>query len=435
MTNEPLRPAFYAIDTDQLVSGVNTWIKNLSVELKKQGHEPILIINTGMGSGGELVSFCNSYAITHLQVNRLELLVQEKTLPRIIAFLVENKCQYWLPGYFDIGYYITSSLYRIGIKTITVLHSDDARYKTYFENFVIQKGPNQSHALVSVSEYLDSWSVNQPHELPRRVIGYGVNVPESKINRKSSLKLVYCGRLEQEQKRIKDVLSAFQMAVGRYKKVEATIIGDGSLRDYVVNQIQKTANPRLIYAGSFPNSKIQQKLSEQDVLVLLSEYEGLPLIMLEAMAVGLPVISLNLRSGTNQLLSHEKTGLIVQDRNESFLAAIEFCLNHPEKIRLMGNNARTLIKEKFSTERNAAHWIDFLQSLLDRERKAPQQSVDLSIPTKFKRTKFQICLASFFLQNWNGSQQNLERILFLILNPSKVPNLLFKKLNKRSISL
>lgn len=426
------RPAFYIIDRADLVSGVNTWIQNLSLELKQLGHEPLLLIKPGSDSDVAIKNFCTSNGIKYVLLRR-RFGFSQAYLKEIANLLVKNQVNFWLPGYFDIGYYLTSYLSQFNIKTITVLHSDDDRYRKYFEEFILSDGPNRSHGVVSVSQFLDSWSADNAHNVPRQVIGYGVNVPAQAKNYSSSptLKLVYCGRLVQEQKRFKEVFKSFKLAVDAYPSVHGSFIGDGELKNWLIKEIEKTGCERLSYAGSFPNAEIQEQLKNYDVVVLLSDFEGLPLILLEAMAAGLTVITLEMKSGVSELLRHKENGLIVKDRGQDFIDSIRYLIQNPNELFTMGIEAREDIAKKFSTKVSALKWIEFFTSISETPKTLTnQQKLEVELPWRFRTTIIQSLMVRFIMSTWpkKASSHNLDRVIFMILHPLKLPVIAFRKI-------
>jgi glycosyltransferase involved in cell wall biosynthesis len=86
------------------------------------------------------------------------------------------------------------------------------------------------------------------------------------------------------------------------------IVGDGPARDALHAQAQGTMRPNLVhFTGA--RDDVEALLSAMDVFVLTSQSEGLPLVLLEAMAAGLPVLSTSV-GGVPDLVEHEKTGYL-----------------------------------------------------------------------------------------------------------------------------
>jgi colanic acid/amylovoran biosynthesis glycosyltransferase len=423
MNKKPLHIAFFAIDHKGFVSGVNTWIKNLALELKKKGHRPLVIIQQRDQKGYHLTKFCQDQDIAYYGLNVRRYVSQHERAKKILSILKVSETQYWLPGYIQMGFFLKPYLAAAGIKTVLVLHSDDDRYKSYFNEFVVKKGPYQVDGLVSVSEFLDSWSLETSHDISREIIGYGVTIPSKQkvFQSDHNLRLVFCGRLVNEQKRIMDVFNAFELATSKFSNVEARFIGDGPEKSNLIQRIKKSASNRIMYEGNFPNWMIQDKLIENDVLVLLSDYEGLPLVLLEAMSVGMIAISLQMDSGLNELIVDKQNGLIVKDRKSSFTDSLSYLLSNRNRWSQIGDQARNTIYSNFSVEIAANKWVNYLQSI-----GGPYSPELLHIPKKldlpqaYQQSPLQIlfarCVYIFFSK---ANTSTVDRLLYIVSQPKK----------------
>lgn len=108
------------------------------------------------------------------------------------------------------------------------------------------------------------------------------------------VRLAYLGTVMQQYKRVLDFIPLVTALLERNVDFELTIIGDGPERHQLEQSIRSIpgASTRVRFLGLLPNREALQVLSRQDVLLLLSEVEGQPIAMLEAMALGVvPVVS------------------------------------------------------------------------------------------------------------------------------------------------
>jgi glycosyltransferase involved in cell wall biosynthesis len=96
-------------------------------------------------------------------------------------------------------------------------------------------------------------------------------------------------------------------------------------------------------------------ISEFDIFVLPSISEGFGIVLLEAMALGKPIVASNI-GGIPEIVQHEKTGLLVPSANvEDLCQGLLTLLNDPKKRAVMGDEAKKRIEEQFS-----------LQSMMER---------------------------------------------------------------------
>jgi starch synthase len=112
---------------------------------------------------------------------------------------------------------------------------------------------------------------------------------------------------------------------------------------------------RVVCLGQTPREALLREMSEADVFVFPSLFEGFALVILEAMAAGLPVITTPNTAGPD-LIEHGKEGLIVPAGDVKALqTAMESLLNDPERARAMGRAAHEKAKE-YTWERYGERW-------------------------------------------------------------------------------
>ena len=146
--------------------------------------------------------------------------------------------------------------------------------------------------------------------------------------------VIGAGRLV-TQKRFDILIKAFSSVV---KEMDARLIilGEGPEREALRKLVSDRGLEDKVSLAGFQGNPYQF-FSRADVFVLSSGFEGLPMVILEAMACGVPVISTDCRSGPREILQNGSCGLLVPVGDEGALST--------EIVRLLGD--RTL-REKFS---------------------------------------------------------------------------------------
>jgi glycosyltransferase involved in cell wall biosynthesis len=122
-----------------------------------------------------------------------------------------------------------------------------------------------------------------------------------------------------------------------------------------------TSNVRLL--GVLPPQELAQGYRESSVFVFPSANEGLGMVLLEAMASGLPVISTD-RTGAADFVSEGKQGFVVPARNVDALAErILWCYQHPNETMAMGRAARTKVEQHFTLSHYEERQIALYRSI------------------------------------------------------------------------
>ncbi len=155
--------------------------------------------------------------------------------------------------------------------------------------------------------------------------------------------LLSVGRLVY-QKGHEFLVRAMPIVLGRYPQVKAVICGDGSLRNELDAQIRDLQLvDSVLLLGN--RTDIDRFLSSADIFVLPSRWEGLPVSLLEAMGMGLPVVATRVE-GVEEVVQDRVQGLLVAPEDPAALAAalIEL-VGQPALRDRMGLAARKRIEE------------------------------------------------------------------------------------------
>jgi colanic acid/amylovoran biosynthesis glycosyltransferase len=162
-----------------------------------------------------------------------------------------------------------------------------------------------------------------------------------------------------EKKGFGDLISACAMLKSAGASFNCQIIGEGPLHDSLQNQISQSGLESLVeIVGPQPQEKLVGMMQKASIAVLpciISESgdrDGLPTVLLEAMALGIPVVTTTV-SGGPEIVLHGKTGLLVEPGDIADLAAsIEALLQSPETMLRMGRAGRQRAQSLFSLTEN-----------------------------------------------------------------------------------
>lgn len=184
--------------------------------------------------------------------------------------------------------------------------------------------------------------------------------------------LVFVGALEKD-KGVHELGQAFERMTGSLPRLTLVAVGDGPLRYHLeCLGARLQGGGRVLLPGTVPAEMVADFMRAADVLVHPSHAEGLPNVVLEAMACGLPVVATSV-GGIPEVVEHERTGLLVPPRDARALeAALMRVIAHPEWARELGRAGRALVLDRHSWERNAREHIAVYSEVLSRAGQKPQ---------------------------------------------------------------
>ena len=124
--------------------------------------------------------------------------------------------------------------------------------------------------------------------------------------------------------------------------------GDGAFRDQIMSKISSSGlKEKVTYVGWIPHNELPLYLNNLKLLVLPSFTEGLPNIMLEAMACGTPVLSTSVGS-IPDVIKDEKTGFILETNSPQKISnSVIYALNHPQ-LKKISEAGIAAVESKFN---------------------------------------------------------------------------------------
>jgi colanic acid/amylovoran biosynthesis glycosyltransferase len=361
-----MKVAFATYDSPRDVGGVSTWLQRVLPLLQLAGVDVDVHVMALDGKPGANCAFFKEHGIPFRWTPRPWQVHLPSAVRSFLELLQESQPDVYVPNCIVPAYFAAGYARRSGIPTVGVLHSDDPFYWGVVDEFINGRPEFRVSAVVPVSRFLESEVTSTAMGLGVMVcrISCGVPIPTKVAEPPTSVfRLVYVGRLVEEQKRVSDVATSLCAAAQGIPNLEAWIVGEGWARSAVEDIIRTIGNGRVRLLGRVDNANIYDVLAQCHGLVLLSDYEGLPVSMLEAMAAGVVPICLDMRSGIRDALEHGVNGLIVKDRTVDFLSAVKELQGDPVKWQKLSLAARETVRRRYSIEECARQWGGLLQRL------------------------------------------------------------------------
>ncbi|MFI5072863.1 MAG: glycosyltransferase family 4 protein [Terriglobales bacterium] len=235
-----------------------------------------------------------------------------------------------------------------------------------------------SDATVAVSESTRDFLLKEKRLAPQKVVvvrnGRQLNGFRSDLARRQRLRrelgigpndpvVGVFGRLE-EQKGHRYLLDALPAVLARVPTVKVLFVGEGSLRNELEAKVRSLELDSSVHFLGYRRDWMNW-MDLTDVVALPSLYEGMPLVPIEAAAMGKPVLATAV-DGTCEVVLHGQTGVLVPPAQSGALAeALVSLLQDPAQQRALGEAGRRRADEVFSLEQQIRDTASLYQRLLE----------------------------------------------------------------------
>jgi glycosyltransferase involved in cell wall biosynthesis len=245
------------------------------------------------------------------------------------------------------------------IPLIYTEHNIQERYHgiTRFINRITFKF--QTKVIAVSSDVANSIKKNIKPNLPVVIIPNGINTEyfsrdllmrESKraeLNITGDTVLIGTIAVFRFQKRLCEWVSLFKKIHDQFPEVRGCIIGDGVMKKDIMNHVKKLNMENYIF---FPGlqSNVLPWLSSFDIFMMTSQFEGLPIALLEAMSSECAVVSTD-AGGIKEVVRNGKDGFLEKTNEwEKLINPIVYLMQHKNEIETYGKQARVRVSQSFS---------------------------------------------------------------------------------------
>lgn len=194
--------------------------------------------------------------------------------------------------------------------------------------------------------------------LPSKQIREEFNIKEEEIV------ITTIGQLKKE-KGVDYLLRAAPKVIEKVKEVKFLICGEGAYKEELIKITKKLGIiEKVIFTGFYKD--LNQVLGVSNIFITPSLMESLPIVVLEAMCAGLPIIGTDV--GDISFCINEKNGLLIKPgSSEEIFNALIKLLGKKERLKEMGKESINLVKERFSDEVMVKKMEDIYAHLIKRE--------------------------------------------------------------------
>jgi glycosyltransferase involved in cell wall biosynthesis len=256
---------------------------------------------------------------------------------------------------------------------ITVLHM-------YLTSMIRNATANKKNfdMLVTVSPAVRKSAVHFGIEEKKVVcIPNGIEVPDrwpkEKYNFEAEkyLRVIYIGALTQTQKGVLYLPGIFKKVAEEGISLRVDIVGDGPEKEKLINNFKhKCQNIDIVMHGALPNSKTLELLNNSHVLIMPSHFEGLPLVLLEAMSRGVVPIVSKLNGCTDFVINDGQDGFLVEIGDiVGFANALIKLANDHLLLKSLSFSAWETTKNRFSYKKTGEAYLELAEKCIAKRIK------------------------------------------------------------------
>ncbi|WP_236075151.1 glycosyltransferase family 4 protein [Mariprofundus sp. EBB-1] len=225
---------------------------------------------------------------------------------------------------------------------------------------------NQVDAFISLTGFQRDTMVNAglPSEKVHVKPQFYADPPQPEPWGKRRDKVVFIGRLG-EEKGVRYLIDAWSQWGDSAPELE--IIGDGPQSEMLKDLASKSSN--IHFLGQIPFEKAQRKLANAKLLVVPSIwFEGFPMVIREAFALGVPVAASRLGSMASLVRDDENGVFFEPGSTDDLLRSVRSAWLDQTKLERMGKKARAIFDKEYTAETNHGLLINIYEQAISRRR-------------------------------------------------------------------
>ncbi|WP_444958058.1 CDP-glycerol glycerophosphotransferase family protein [Microbulbifer sp. ZKSA002] len=421
-----MKICIFTLSLKRQVTGIDKFAVDLCSELKVRGYEVFFITTPGkldskclgLDASTRVYSVLESYRSSN--VARLRDIICLEN-PDLVLPLFSN----------SIVSIFISALKGLGIPLLLSEHNDPEHYlkQWWYLGSSLSEKANGRLVCFHAADKLHVLNPEYVKELPGFIrekvtcienplpAGFEQNLeglPKAKV-------VISIGRLEEASKGLSYLILAFSLLKSKHKDWRLFIYGDGPDRNYYRELIKKEGLQETVLLMGLTETP-EKAMREGQIFCIPSVFEGCPLTLIEAKAIGLPAIGFFDCRAIRGMIEHERDGLLVQRRDpESLAASLGTLFDSPAYISKLSKGSLTssnrynrkdifdkwdkLIRETVRSAQDSGTCLDSTKDLTQRE----QLDYQLSQIASDQAFLWGVSLKNRYANNWKSTLVTLRR--------------------------
>ena len=339
------------------LGGIETWTCRVARELQRQ-KENVLIyaVQTQMQPEEDIAGLFQYYELSYLNFKENVVLLARQLIRQLPCGVIINKHTQLL-----YAAHLVKEIVGDKIQIISVLHSDsivlyrrqkridDITDKVMCVSVKIKNTLIREFGVRAEKVFYKESPVYVSRDLQRGYL----------LDKNKPLKIGYVGRLVKLAKRADLLLELIKQLEERQINYEIEIAGDGSYRKNLEEYVEKNGlEQKVKIVGRIDSNDIPKFWRNQDIFVNVSDFEGVGLSMLEAMAEGVVPIETNV-AGAEEFIQNNQNGFVVDIGDiKKMVEYISYMEKNRELVSVMGKRSYRLVKIKCSVHDYANYLLN-----------------------------------------------------------------------------
>lgn len=354
------------------MNGVNKVVHNLATEQTRQGMD---VEVWGITATPNMVRHQHNYTLRLFKARRNPFLLDHK-LVDAISTLPKNAVAHLHSVFLPELYSVSRKLKTTGLPWVLTPHggysSESVKknrllklaYKWLFEDRLTEQA--SSIQALGDGEFNELNQVMPPSRVVMIPNGQESScIQKTEYSNTGPLSITYCGRLAKSQKGLDILILAIAECVRTGNDIKLSLIGDDGDR-YFLETLAKNCNvdDKIVFLGKKTGKDKNVEIIKADIFIHSSRWDGLPLAVLEAAAMGLPLL-LSKPTNMSRYVDKYECGLVIDHLDAQGIArTINLACVAKRKGQLlsMGHAAKEMIRSEFSWEEIARNLNERLYS-------------------------------------------------------------------------
>lgn len=249
-------------------------------------------------------------------------------------------------------------------KTIYTVHS--SKLDVYMpNNSTLTKWIyGKKYAILSITKEMQK-TITETHNLKNVTNIYNpINVDEISVLSQEKIELdfefiIAAGEYDKNTKQFDKLIEAYSKSILPQEKIALVIIGNGKQKDFLLSVAERCGVKDFVHLIGFKANPYKY-FGKARFLVLSSKFEGLPMVLLEALACGTPIVAFDCPTGPKEIIQHKENGLLVENQNITELTkGMNTLIQDVELYKKCKLSAQSSLN-KFSVDSIGDKWMELM---------------------------------------------------------------------------